>query len=307
MLSRTSSSNAAIGPGLPSIFGAVTLAMSLAIVIACCQQANASAGNVRPSSRLVEPANQNPNSLANGLSQNTNQPTVVHQPRSRIEQAMNDRNTVSKGMVESAAWVTPTASQPSSTNAPSSGRSQVNGNEQASYAVPLADGSPTANAMASRRLENGAEKGSGLALRPPTEKGAAAPTAKRSSVASFLSMMASLAVVIGLFLVVAWGMKRGASKASPMLPKEVVQVLGRSQMSTRQQLYVLRFGNRLVLVSQQPGQTETLCEIDDPLEVDRISGLCEQHSPNSVTQSFRQVFQQVTSGNPGKLRADLRG
>lgn len=80
------------------------------------------------------------------------------------------------------------------------------------------------------------------------------------------------------------------------LPKEVVQILGKCPLAPRQHVYVLRFGNRLLLVSHQMGQTVTLGEIDDPLEVDRIAGLCEQGSSESVTQSFRQVFHQVTTG-----------
>lgn len=36
---------------------------------------------------------------------------------------------------------------------------------------------------------------------------------------------------------------------------------------------------------------ETLGEITDPLEVDRLTGLCYQTHPQGSTASFRQVFQ----------------
>ena len=67
-------------------------------------------------------------------------------------------------------------------------------------------------------------------------------------------------------------------------------------MAPRQQLYLLRFGPKLVLVTHQAGQTETLCEIDDPMEVDRIAGICEQSKSGSASQSFRQVLNQVAMG-----------
>jgi hypothetical protein len=38
---------------------------------------------------------------------------------------------------------------------------------------------------------------------------------------------------------------------------------------------------------------ETLTEITDPLEVDRLAGLCQQTRPDSATTMFRQVFEQL--------------
>ncbi len=52
-------------------------------------------------------------------------------------------------------------------------------------------------------------------------------------------------------------------------------------------------GAMLLLVSQQPGQTETLAEISDPAEVDRLAGICESRSAHSATQSFSNVLLQV--------------
>jgi len=43
---------------------------------------------------------------------------------------------------------------------------------------------------------------------------------------------------------------------------------------------------------------ETLSEVTDPLEVDRLLGLCKQTQPNSVTNTFRSLLQQFTTDKP---------
>jgi len=112
---------------------------------------------------------------------------------------------------------------------------------------------------------------------------------------SVVTVAGSLAVVLGIFFLVAWGMRRTAPPGSALLPDEVFEVLGRSSMANRQQVHLLRCGNKLVLVSVTPEGAETLTEITDPFEVDRLSGLCHQARPNSATAAFRQVFGQFST------------
>lgn len=113
---------------------------------------------------------------------------------------------------------------------------------------------------------------------------------------SGVTVLGSLAVVLGIFLLVAWGMRRAAPAGSIALPGEVFEVLGRAAMSGRQQVHLLRCGKKLVLVSVTPAGAETLTEITDEPEVDRLSGLCQQARPNSATAAFRQVFGQLARG-----------
>ncbi len=107
-------------------------------------------------------------------------------------------------------------------------------------------------------------------------------------------MMGSLAVVVGLFLAVVWVMKRGGAVASRLLPGEVVESLGRAPLGTRQQMHVIRFGSKLLLVSLTPAGAETLAEIADPAEVDRLAGLCQQTHSQSATGAFRHALKQFT-------------
>lgn len=108
---------------------------------------------------------------------------------------------------------------------------------------------------------------------------------------SLVSVASSLAVVLGLFFVVAWVMRRATPGGSAMLPGEVVEVLGRTVVSGRQQLQLLRCGNKLLLVSVTPTGVETLTEITEPDEVNHLAGLCRQAHPDSASATFRQVFQ----------------
>lgn len=115
-------------------------------------------------------------------------------------------------------------------------------------------------------------------------------------VESIYTVLSALALVIGAFLVFAWLLRRVRSKASRRegLPADVVSVLGRVPLAARQFAELLRVGNKLVLVSLTPNGAETLTEVTDPVEVDRLVGLCQQGNPHSTTKAFEQVFRQLS-------------
>jgi flagellar biogenesis protein FliO len=111
---------------------------------------------------------------------------------------------------------------------------------------------------------------------------------------SIYTVSSALAIVIGAFLLFAWVLRRGGQKTSAPLPADVVSVLGRVPLAARQFAELLRVGNKLVLVSLTPSGAETLTEVTDPVEVDRLVGLCQQYSPHSTTKAFEQVFRQLS-------------
>ncbi len=115
---------------------------------------------------------------------------------------------------------------------------------------------------------------------------------------SLTSMFVSLGVVLALFMAAAWAIKRSLPAGAPTLPSEVVELLGRVSLGSRQQAHLLRCGNKLLLVSLFPGGAETLTEVTDPLEVDRLVGLCQSAKSNSATQTFRQVLEQFAREKP---------
>jgi flagellar biogenesis protein FliO len=109
------------------------------------------------------------------------------------------------------------------------------------------------------------------------------------------SVVGSLAVVLGLFLVVVCVSRRFAPAGSALLPKEVIELLGRAPLAGRQSLQLVRVGNKLLLIALSPGGASTLTEVEDPLEVEHLTALCRRGRADSATASFAQVFGNLAS------------
>lgn len=131
---------------------------------------------------------------------------------------------------------------------------------------------------------------------------------------SIYTTLTALAVVVGLFLACAWIVRRGQKKSNQNLPESVVSVLGRVPLAARQFAELVRVGNKLVLVSITPHGVEPITEVTDPVEIDRLLGLCQQGHGRSATTEFDQVFRQLAdeTAPAGFLGAeasqfDLRG
>lgn len=127
----------------------------------------------------------------------------------------------------------------------------------------------------------------------PKEAGAAGGVVRANDLPSVVTIGSSLALVLGLFLIVAWLMRRAVPGGSTLLPGEVLEVLGRAALAGRAQVHLVRLGNKLLLVSMSTSGVETLAEITDTDEVTRLVGLCRQAQPGSTTAAFRQVLQQL--------------
>jgi flagellar biogenesis protein FliO len=133
-----------------------------------------------------------------------------------------------------------------------------------------------------------------LALPPrPGDYSGEKTTGGSRTLGALVSVGFSLTVVVGLFLGVAWLMRRNLPTSVRRLPSEVVETLGRTPLAGRQQMHVLRFGNKLLLVCVSPSGVDTLAEITDPAEIDRVAGLCAQNESTSATKAFRQIFGQL--------------
>ncbi len=108
-----------------------------------------------------------------------------------------------------------------------------------------------------------------------------------SSWSSTISMFVSLLIVIGLFFARRSCVSWTVTDPSEISSKEVVQVIWSLTIGTTPANVHDSFGGKLLLVSQQMGQTTTtLSEIENPDEVSHLLGLCEQQSSNSISNSF---------------------
>lgn len=129
-----------------------------------------------------------------------------------------------------------------------------------------------------------------IPLGPPVDQERSKPPV--SGGAAVWTVVSSLSVVLGLFFAVVFMSRRSGGGAMATLPKEAFEVLGRAPLSGRQQAQVVRFGDKLILLSVTAGGAESLAEITTAAEVERIAGLCQRQQPGSVTHSFRQVMSQ---------------
>lgn len=138
-----------------------------------------------------------------------------------------------------------------------------------------------------------------LAL-PGSTRGAdqAAAGGAKGGIAGVFSLLASLGVVLGLFFGAAYLMRRGMPKQGRVLPREAVESLGRIPFPGRQQGQLLRVGNKLVLVSFSNAGADVIAEITDPVEVDRLAGMCAQADRHSSVKSFRDVVEQFFGEKP---------
>jgi flagellar biogenesis protein FliO len=120
------------------------------------------------------------------------------------------------------------------------------------------------------------------------------------------TVVGSLAIVLGLFVAVVWVSRRLGPAGSAPLPKEAVELLGRTTVSGQHSLQLVRFGGRLLLVALSPHGAATLTEIIDPTEVERLTAICLRQRPGSSSESFRQTIRQLEREPAGRSFVDQR-
>jgi len=111
----------------------------------------------------------------------------------------------------------------------------------------------------------------------------------KPNISPLLSIGGSLCIVLGAFFLLAVFLRKVSPQGNRPLPKEAFECLGRYYITQKQQLQVLRLGNRIVLVSVMPDSISTLAEITDPDETVAFLGLCRRLDTNSATEVFRKT------------------
>ncbi len=104
---------------------------------------------------------------------------------------------------------------------------------------------------------------------------------------------AGLVLVIGLFLLCATLMRRGGPSPISPLPRDAVAMLGRIPLAPKQFAHLLQVGNKLVLISISGDRTDTITEVTEPAEVERLLSLCMKGNKQSSSVEFQRMLQQM--------------
>jgi flagellar biogenesis protein FliO len=97
-------------------------------------------------------------------------------------------------------------------------------------------------------------------------------------------------------------MRRGMPNSAARLPDNIVSVLGKAPLTGRQQVHLIRFGNKLLLVCASTSGFDTLGEITEPEEVQRIVSLCDRSQSGPSTSAASRIIGQIfTGGSPRKF------
>jgi flagellar biogenesis protein FliO len=134
-----------------------------------------------------------------------------------------------------------------------------------------------------------------LAPRTPASRQPLTKPVSPSVGSAVSTVVGSLGVVLGVFLAFAWASRRFAPGGALPLPKEAVELLGHAPLGGRQQLRLLRVGNKLLLIAASAAGLETLTEISDAAEVEHLLALCRRNRPDSSQAAFQQVLGQLAS------------
>jgi flagellar biogenesis protein FliO len=91
------------------------------------------------------------------------------------------------------------------------------------------------------------------------------------------------------------------------LPRDAVAMLGRIPLTPKQFAHLLQVGNKLVLISISGDRTDTITEVTEPAEVERLLALCMKGNKQSTSVEFQRMLQQMakepTRGFLGKEAA----
>lgn len=171
-------------------------------------------------------------------------------------------------------------------------------------ASPVAYQQPVSDSIAEkesqpRRMFAAEKSASPVPLTPqPAEHPESTP--KSDGFRSLTTILAGLAVVLGLFFLTAWLLRRASPHRVMALPEEVFEILGRASLANHQQAQLIRCGEKLLLVSVAStagAGARTLTEITDPNEVEHWTDLCRRMRTKVPGQPLRQMFRKAEKHN----------
>lgn len=117
-----------------------------------------------------------------------------------------------------------------------------------------------------------AQSGGEARLAQPTESAAESDVSAPGSPMAQLTVWVILLTALFVVLIIVQRKLRG--RGTPRLKSDAFEVLGTAPLAFRQQMYVMRCGNKVFLASLSQNGMDRIGEIDDPAEVERLTRLC---------------------------------
>ncbi|MAG92994.1 MAG: hypothetical protein CMJ48_04510 [Planctomycetaceae bacterium] len=112
-----------------------------------------------------------------------------------------------------------------------------------------------------------------------------------SAAGSLWKTLGALGLVVCLILGIAVLLRKHGPTSIVGLPLEAIEVLGRRNLDQRESIVLVRCGTRIMILGSSAAGLTTLSEVNDPVEVDYLAGLCHQsETESSVVKSFRQLL-----------------
>lgn len=121
----------------------------------------------------------------------------------------------------------------------------------------------------------------------PAAESATAPESKITFTTGMKKLVFSVAVVTLIFMALLLVLKKFTPGGAPQLPKDVFEVLGKAPLAFRQQLYLMRCGKKIFIVSLSQNGLDRVGEIEDPDEVERLTRRCGGEIPDAGS-AFRE-------------------
>lgn len=127
-------------------------------------------------------------------------------------------------------------------------------------------------------------------LRRPTGQPSSSSATANGVGSPITTVLASL-FVIGLVVSLGRLWRKHGPKLAGGLPAEAIEWLGRRPVDAKQSIHLVRLGHRILVLGSSAEGLRTLAEIDDPVEVDYLAGLCRSAANETpVADTFRALF-----------------
>jgi len=120
---------------------------------------------------------------------------------------------------------------------------------------------------------------------------------------SLLTTALSLGLIVGALVIVGRVMKRYGFQSRQSLPADAFEILGRRQIDSRTAVHLVKCGSRILVLGVGTEGIRTLSEIDDPVEVERLTDACQQSTAADQPTSRPSRTKQAVSPSPASTAA----